>query len=127
MMIVGVCGGSAIQRAEVIRLMRCIRGVEVSTDVTVSSSIRAPWRRGEALANALDVEVAALAPTPLVVASINSFEESEEIEALGGHVIHIEGLPSDDVPIERSTIMVTTGEPRGRYITPAMALEKMAA
>ncbi|MGL4504947.1 MAG: hypothetical protein ACRCUF_04350, partial [Aeromonas sobria] len=63
-----------------------------------------------------------------VICIITCHEEAESIEMKGGHVVHVEGNPSDDISIERHTLLLTLkSEGWGRYTTPAETLEKLKA
>lgn len=113
--VVGICGGSIKQRAEVLEYISYFSN-GVGHDVTLPASVRSSLRRGENLAQAIESS-----PASFVIASIHAFEEAEVVEEFGGQVIHIEGLPSDDIPMSRESILVTLNETRGRYVTPAKA------
>lgn len=116
--IIGLCGSRRIGRVEVLKHIAASH--PEMADVTVSEYHRVPWGRAEKLA-----ELIAAADAPVIVAGIKSFEEAEVIEHLGGEVVHIDGAPSEDVPIKRKSILVTLNEPRGRYVSLSTMMEQV--
>lgn len=117
--VVGICGGSIKQRAEVLKYIAHFSDGR-GHDVTLPPSVRSSVRRGEALEQAIESS-----PSGFVIASIHAFEEAEVVEDFGGQVVHIDGLPSDDIPMSRESILVTLNETRGRYISPAAAYAEL--
>ena len=117
--VVGICGGSIKQRAEVLEYISYF-SLGTGHDVTLPASVRSSVRRGEALEQAIESS-----PSSFVIASIHAFEEAEVVEGFGGQVVHIDGLPSDDIPMSRESILVTLNETRGRYISPAAAYAEL--
>lgn len=121
--IIGLCGSTIAARQEALESLASQLGEH--TDLTISGGVRAAWRRGDALFDALDELPVGHSP---VLCKITCHEEAESIEMKGGHVIHIEGNPSDDISIERHSILLTLkDEGRGRYITVSEAVEKLKA
>ncbi|MGL4755213.1 MAG: hypothetical protein ACRCXB_22875 [Aeromonadaceae bacterium] len=116
--IVGLCGSRRIGRAGVISMIKALHPAAV--DLTVSRCHRVPWGRAERLEATI-----AQCEAPVIVAGVCSFEEAQTIEKMGGHVVHIFGPPSEDVPIKRDSILTTMAEPRGRYITVQDMLEQV--
>lgn len=109
-LVIAFCGSTTRIRNEIItNLMSTIPGMGRNS---VPTSIRAPWRRFPALeAKLADRDC----PT---ICEIHTREESELIERLGGVVVHVEGIPSADVPINRADLLVTRAlSCRGRYLT----------
>ncbi|APU01218.1 hypothetical protein [Aeromonas phage 32] len=95
-------------------------------DLTVSSGVRATWRRGDALFDALDAFKASASPVAMAI--ITCHEEADSVNMMDGHVIHVEGTPSDDIAIERHTMLLTMREEgRGRYTTVAETVAKLKA
>lgn len=117
--IVGVCGGTIEGRQSVVDAISDLTQGRAN-DITLSSSIRSSTRRGDAMDDAIEGAMGSF-----LIASIQSFEEAEVIEAYGGEVVHIEGLPSDDIPMTKDSILVTLNKARGRYITPLSAYAKL--
>lgn len=121
-LVIGFCGSTSNGRKEALKAVAALHPQAVN--VTVPPSVRATWRRGDHLELALTAEE--LLQVPVVMADISCLEEAEVIESFGGHVVHVEGLPSDDIPIQRDTLLITvTGENRGRYTDPQTTMEKL--
>lgn len=116
--IIGLCGSRRIGRAGVIGHISTMHPEAV--DLTVSRCHRVPWGRAERLEESI-----AGCDAPVIVAGVCSFEEAQAIEKMGGQVVHIFGPPSEDVPIKRNSILTTTAEPRGRYISISDMLEQV--
>lgn len=121
--IIGLCGSTISARREAMELLsECLNKV---ADVTISGGVRAPWLRGDGLASKLE-EFAASNDADAAIAMITHREEAEAIEAAGGHVIHVEGTPSDEIAIKLNTILLTLKPTcRGRYTTVRATLEKL--
>lgn len=117
-LIIGLCGSTIGARRDAAELFA--DHLQDVKDVTISGAVRAAWRRGDHLLSELAANDPEHSPEPPanVVAMITCREEAAAIEKMGGHVIHVEGNPSDDIAIKRDTILLTfKPEGRGRYTT----------
>lgn len=122
-LIVGLCGSTIAGRREALLALRELESKALN--ITIPPNVRATWRRGEALDDAID---AAGHDHPLLLAKITCLEEAEAVESYGGHVVHVDGLPSDDIAIKRDSLLMTvSGVARGRYTTPEQTFEALKA
>ncbi|MGY3887214.1 hypothetical protein [Aeromonas aquatica] len=117
--IIALCGSSVADRAAATEALASLLPAHV--DLTIPKSVRVPWGREERLAAVL---ASADRMTPILI-SIACLEEADVVESLGGEVVHVQGLPSDDIPIERHHLMMTLAEERGRYTNPVNTLIKI--
>ncbi|APU00467.1 hypothetical protein [Aeromonas phage 3] len=123
-LIIALCGSTIGARKEAFEAL--YNHFPVCADLTVSSGVRATWRRGDALFDALDAFKSSASPVALAI--ITCHEEAESVNMMGGHVVHVEGTPSDDIAIERHTALLTMKtEGRGRYTTVTETVEKLLA
>lgn len=123
-LIIALCGSTIGARREALNAISV--ALPGAIDLTIGSGTRATWRRGDALFDALDVFKTS--GEKVAIAIITCHEEAESIEMQGGHVVHVEGTPSDDISIERHTLLLTMREEgRGRYTTVAETIDKLQA
>lgn len=123
-LIIALCGSTIGARKEALEAIKA--HFPVCADLTVSTGVRATWRRGDALFDAIDAFKTSACPVALAI--ITCHEEAESVGMLGGHVVHVEGTPSDDISIERHTLLLTLREEgRGRYTTVDETVAKLKA
>ncbi|AWH14997.1 hypothetical protein [Aeromonas phage 85AhydR10PP] len=123
-LIIALCGSTIGARKAALEAMQA--HFPVCADLTVSGGVRATWRRGDALFDAIDAFKTSACPVALAIVTCR--EEAESVEMHGGHVVHVEGTPSDDISIERHTLLLTMREEgRGRYTTLTETLDKLKA
>ncbi len=121
-LIVGLCGSTINARREAIEALMKLE--PEALNLTIPSNVRAPWRRGDALYDTFE----ATEPGHIIFCDIQCDEEADTIECFGGFVVHVEGVPSDEIAIKRDTLLLTMKtEDRGRYTTPANTLAKLKA
>lgn len=119
--IIGLAGGGKTNRKAMVKtFLELLEGTGKIEDITVSKFHRVPWGRAEKLDEAI-----AKSDTPVLVAAVNCLEEAMTIEDAGGVVIHVDGPPSEEIPIQRESMLVTPKTPRGRYVPPAFALARV--
>ncbi|MGL5285930.1 MAG: hypothetical protein ACRC8D_07295 [Aeromonas sp.] len=113
--IIGLCGGRPGCRSVAVQVLQDIEPTAV--DVGIGQHIRVPWGRSSRLKVALRS-----ADADVLLCGINCLEEAQVVEAAGGFVVHIDSIPSEEVPIRRDSILMTLGQARGRYVTPPVAM-----
>ncbi|MGL4755348.1 MAG: hypothetical protein ACRCXB_23555 [Aeromonadaceae bacterium] len=122
-LIIGLCGSTIGARKEALQLL--FDALSDVKDVTIPGSVRATWRRGDALGEVLQ-EFNDTDGNGAAIAMITCREEAESIELFDGVIIHVEGNPSDDISIDRHHLLLTFKEQsRGRYTTLADTLVKL--
>jgi hypothetical protein len=64
----------------------------------------------------------------LILSHVKTPEEAELIRMKGGHLLHVDGVPSSCIPIHRSDLMVTA-KPGGdrHYLDPLEALSEITS
>ena len=123
-LIIALCGSTIEARKAALAAIKAI--LPEAVDLTIGSGTRATWRRGDALFDALDEFRTSGATEALAI--ITCHEEAESVEMMGGHVVHVEGTPSDDIAIQRHTKLLTMrSEGRGRYTTVADTVAQLIA
>ena len=102
MLLIGIAGANATARERVARAMRDaqICTVSVYTDAPAQrfgshAEVARRMQRLEGMISATPAKGAEC----LVVAHVVHRVEADRIRKLGGHVAHVEGVPSDEVPI----------------------------
>lgn len=121
-LIIGLCGSTIQARKDAMEALS--DRLPGTIDATIPAVVKAPWRRGDHLSASLATYD--WAKHKNIIAIITSREEAEAVERHGGHVIHVEGTPSDEIAIQRHTLLITFApESRGRYTTISDTLEKL--
>ena len=131
MLLIGIAGANATARERVARAMRDaqICTVSVYTDAPAQrfgshAEVARRMQRLEGMISATPAKGAEC----LVVAHVVHRVEAERIRKLGGHVVHVEGVPSDEVPIVRGDLLATaTKDGHRHFIDGEAALSELWA
>lgn len=110
MLLIGISGANSLAREVVAKAMKNagVCGVSVYSD--------APRKRDESprsAARRLKNMNEMISATPangaecLIISHVIYKRQASRIRELGGFVVHVEGVPSDEVPIERGDLLVT--------------------
>lgn len=124
MMIIGLVGGKACDRAEIGK--RLERFGKAGLKVVPSSDSRAPGVRVKTLAASLETADRNRALGGLVVTDVVTVVEADEIRRRGGVIWHVMGAPSELIPIRRDDALVTHMQGGCRhYLDPLEALSEV--
>lgn len=110
MLLIGIAGANPLAREQVAKAMKKagVCGVSVYSDAPKQqgSSPRNAQRRLKHM-NEMIAATPAKGAECLVVAHVVHDAQGRRIRELGGHVVHVEGAPSDEVPIVMGDLLVT--------------------
>lgn len=110
MLLIGVAGANALARERVAQAMKKagVCGVSVYIDAPKQQGVspRNAQRRLKHM-NEMIVATPAKGAECLVVAHVVHEAQALRIRELGGYVVHVEGVPSDEVPIAMGDLLVT--------------------
>ena len=110
MLLIGVAGANALARERVAKAMKAagVCGVSVYIDAPKQQGVspRNAQRRLKHM-NEMIAATPAKGAECLVVAHVVHEAQALRIRELGGYVVHVEGVPSDEVPIKRGDLLVT--------------------
>ncbi len=123
MLLIGIAGANPLARE---RVARAMRDAEICS---VSLYVDAPAQRFGAhteVARRMQRLDEMISATPakgaqcLVVAHVVHRVEAERIRKLGGHVVHVEGVPSEEVAIVRGDLLATATKGGHRHFIDGM-------
>lgn len=124
MLVIGIAGANAVARERVARAMKkagvCGVSVYVDTPAKQGTSHNSAKRRLQHM-NEMIAATPAKGAECLVVAHVVDAPQGRRIRDLGGHVVHVEGVPSDEVPIVRGDLLVTATEGGHRHFIDGQA------
>lgn len=127
MLLIGIAGANPLARDRVASAMVSAKVCKVAlySDAPLrSETAQARVDRLNEMIKATPAKGAECLLVPHVVRG----EESRRIRELGGHVVHVEGVPSDEVPIVRGDLLVTATDGGHRhFIDSAAALSELWA
>jgi hypothetical protein len=124
MIIIGLVGGKACDRAEIGKRLEQFGRHQLQ--VVPSAESRAPGVRLKALAAALEKASGNRELGGLVVTDVVTLPEADEIRRRGGVIWHVMGTPSDLVPIRRDDALVTQMQGGCRhFLDPLEALSEL--
>lgn len=110
MLLIGIAGANPLARERVAKAMKNagVCGVSVYSDANTvkGDSPRTAQRRCEQMNEMIKVTPAKGAEC-LVIAHVVYGAQERRLRDLGGYLVHVEGVPSDEVPINRGDLLVT--------------------
>lgn len=114
MLVIGLVGGNQADRLRIACDLVEISKRDLSLNDLGSAS--AAMRRVKLLDTFLEgVDRVGPIDKGLVFPSINSYDEALRIRSKGGFLWHVQGMPSNDIPIERFDVMVTAKDGGDRH------------
>lgn len=124
MLLIGIAAANATARECVAKAMKKAGVCGVSVYIDAPPKENASHKGADARLKSMNEMIAA---TPakgaecLVVAHVVHEPQARRIRQLGGHVVHVEGVPSDEVPIVRGDLLVTAKAGGNRHFVDAEA------
>lgn len=110
MLLIGIAGGNSLAREVVAKAMKDagVCGVSIYSDEPCKryESSKTAARRLVHM-NEMISATPAKGAECLVVSQVLYKPQAERIRELGGYVVHVEGVPSDEVPIVMGDLLVT--------------------
>ncbi|WP_417788202.1 hypothetical protein [Stutzerimonas xanthomarina] len=118
MLLIGIAAANPLAREQVAKAMEAAGVCSVScysdTPAKANNSPREMLRRLDRLNEMIKATPAKGAECLVAVHLVHEVEASR-IRSLGGYVVHVEGVPSDEVPIVRGDLLVTATDGGHRH------------